>query len=139
MDSSGLVLTRPDSFLPNVDIIKTDLHYYVLMDLPGMHEDEVIVSRNNVTTVVKGKRKKQEFERKFDETVYEKDERKFGDFTLVFKIPEEFERKWSDLEMSNGVLKLTYKRDSEDGSDAKENQFLIGSCSIEKRLDMFVK
>ena len=52
----------------------------------------------NVTTIVKGTRKKREGEIDFEETSYEKNERKFGDFTITFKIPEEYERKWSSYE-----------------------------------------
>ena len=65
IDSSGLVLTRPDSFLPNVDIIKGPDTYYIYMDLPGMKKEDVSVSRMNVTTIVKGKRRKYEDESQF--------------------------------------------------------------------------
>ena len=33
MDQSGLIMTRPDSFLPTVDIIASD-QYIIYMDVP---------------------------------------------------------------------------------------------------------
>lgn len=35
IDSSGFVMTRPDSFLPNCDIIKGE-EYIIILDLPGL-------------------------------------------------------------------------------------------------------
>jgi hypothetical protein len=38
----------------------------------------------------------------------ERQERKYSEFTLSFKIPENFERKWSYFGVENGVLKIMY-------------------------------
>lgn len=84
------------------------------MDLPGMEREEVTVSRNNVTTIVKGKRNKNQIETSYAIRDYEKNERKFGDFTLTFKIPEEYERKWESIELLDGVLCVKYKKDSDE-------------------------
>ena len=125
IDSSGLVLTRPDSFQPHVDIIKGESTYQIYMDLPGMKKEDVTVSRMNVTTIVKGKRKKYDDEANLQEISYDKNERKFGDFTITFKIPEEYERKWSFYNLSEGVLKLTYNRDTEDCNDTSHLDFFL--------------
>jgi HSP20 family molecular chaperone IbpA len=84
------------------------------MDLPGMEREEVTVSRNNVTTIVKGTRNKNSIETSYAITDYEKNELKFGDFTLTFKIPEEYERKWENIELLDGVLCVKYKKDSDE-------------------------
>lgn len=34
----------------------------------------------------------------------EKNERKYGEFTLTFKIPEIYERKWSHFSVKDGVV-----------------------------------
>lgn len=117
IDSSGLVLTRPDSFLPNVDVIKGEDEYHITIDLPSMSKDDVTVTRNNITTIVRGNRKHGTEQSGFDESSYDKAERKFGDFTMTFKIPEEYDRKWYKYELKNGVLRLSYKRDNDDGTE----------------------
>ena len=38
IDSSGFVMTRPDAFLPSVDIIRTATDYTILLDIPGMEK-----------------------------------------------------------------------------------------------------
>jgi len=34
----------------------------------------------------------------------EKQERKYGEFTMTFRIPDIYERKWKDYKIENGVL-----------------------------------
>lgn len=60
------------------------------MDVPGMSKEDILLYRQNIITVVKGTKKKPYSEYK----KLEKNERKYGDFTLSFKIPEIYERKW---------------------------------------------
>ena len=48
------------------------------------------------------------------QVVVEKAERKYGEFTQTFKIPQEYERKWSKCIVSNGVLKLVFKPDNDE-------------------------
>ena len=38
--------------------MKTNEHYVITIDLPSMTKDDVILTRSNMTTIVKGKRKK---------------------------------------------------------------------------------
>lgn len=73
IDSSGFVMTRPDSFLPKCDIIRGE-DYVILLDVPGVQEADVSITRQNVITIVKGVRKKMEFEDS-KETIYETKER----------------------------------------------------------------
>ena len=123
IDSSGFVMTRPDSFLPKCDIIRGE-DYVILMDVPGVLKEDVSVTRQNVITIVKGIRKKSCFEEN-KETIYETKERwgdfvyvftlrMYGEFTIRFKIPVEYERKWHCFELKEGILTLKYKKDSDD-------------------------
>jgi HSP20 family molecular chaperone IbpA len=82
-----------------------------------MSKDDVTVTRNNITTIVKGNRKHGAEQSQFEESSYDKAERKFGDFTMTFKIPEEYDRKWSAYQFKNGVLRLSYKKDTDDGTE----------------------
>ena len=113
IDGSGFVVTRPDAFLPNVDIYRGEAEYIIVVDLPGMKKEDITIYRQNAVTLVEGRRKKGKFDLGFTEKNYEKSERKFGDFTLTFKIPDEYERKWSYFEVEEGILSIKYKRDSD--------------------------
>lgn len=116
-DSSGLIMSRPDSFLPLVDIVQSE-QYTIYMDVPGLTKEDISVSRQNVVTVIQGKRKRLYSETTEQHTVV-KQERKCGDFTMTFRIPDSFERKWSSYDVKDGVLMLKYDRDVEDGEDGE--------------------
>ena len=73
IDSSGFVMTRPDSFLPKCDVIRGK-DYIILMDVPGISQEEIQVSRQNVITLIKGSRKRIEIDTT-EETKYETKER----------------------------------------------------------------
>jgi len=111
VDASGIMLARPDNYLPPVDIIKDhDGSYRVYMDIPGMTRENVKLSRQNVVTIVKGSREP-EFTQREMATSVARQERKHGDFTMTFRIPEEFQRKWDTCQVDNGVLCIIYLKD----------------------------
>lgn len=97
-----------------MDIIKSEDSYIILLDIPGMTKEEITIYRRNVVTVVKGTRLKTFLSFDPEDSCFQKAERKFGEFTLSFKIPNEFERKWSTFEVEDGVLTLVYKKDKDD-------------------------
>jgi HSP20 family molecular chaperone IbpA len=111
IDSSGFIMSRPDSFLPAVDIVQDGM-YYIYMDIPGLSKEDIILSRQNVITIVQGKRKKP-YSLEGESAVI-KQERKYGDFAISFRIPEQYERRWSSFEVENGVLVIKYKRDQDE-------------------------
>ena len=116
VDSQSLLLTRPKQFQPAIDI-KKDKEYSIYLDVPGMTKDDILMSRQNVTTIVKGTRM-----RPYPELLRaERAERQYGEFTQTFKVPQEFERKWSHVSVNNGVMKITFKPDSEEEGLAIEN------------------
>lgn len=120
VDASGLLLTRPNSFQPAIDIIRTERSYTIYMDIPGCTKHDVKLSRQNVTTIIKGGRSAPYAEL---QVVVEKAERKYGEFTQTFKIPQEYERKWSQCIVANGVLKLVFKPDNdEEGLQVDDEQ-----------------
>lgn len=43
-----------------------------------------------------------------DTQISEKYERKYGEFTMTFKIPDTYERKWVKCEIIDGMLYLGY-------------------------------
>ena len=43
-----------------------------------------------------------------------KQERKVGEFTMSFRIPEQYERKWKEYYCNEGVLIIKYDKDSDE-------------------------
>ena len=77
-----------------------------------MTKDDIKLSRQNVTTIIKGSRMPPYPERQVQKA--DKLERKYGDFTQAFKIPQEYERKWDAVEINHGVMKITFKLDADE-------------------------
>lgn len=113
MDSSGFIMTRPDSFMPQVDIVEEGSTYCIVMDIPGLSASDITLSRQNVVTIVQGKRRKP-YPDEADTFRVIKNERKYGEFAMSFKIPETYERRWSTFIVENGVLKIEYIKDDDD-------------------------
>jgi len=115
VDASGIMLARPDSYLPPVDIVRdSEGAYVVYLDLPGMTRDQIKLSRQNVVTIVKGTRDSDHTERQIVASAVTRQERKTGDFTMTFRIPEEYNRRWDSAEVSNGVLCIRYLKDHDE-------------------------
>ena len=83
------------------------------MDLPGMTRDQIKLSRQNVVTIVKGSRESGLTDREIATSVT-RQERKTGDFTMTFRIPEEYNRRWDSVTVENGVLCIRYLKDHDE-------------------------
>ena len=125
VDASGLLLARPNSFQPAIDIIR-DSSYTIYMDVPGLTKKDLQLSRQNITTIVKGFRSTPYHEL---QSKVEKCERKYGDFTQAFKIPQEYERKWHSMTLENGVLRLVFKPDADEEQLVLEELMKGGSSA----------
>ena len=148
VDASGIMLARPDNYLPPVDIIKeVDGTYCIYMDVPGMTRAQIKLSRQNVVTIIKGTREPDFTERELA-TAVTRQERKHGDFTMTFRIPEEYgpagrahvpahhpdralrivpratrcryRRRWSSATVENGVLCVSYLKDDDEDHSGGE-------------------
>ena len=112
IDQSGLIMTRPDSFAPQVDIYAGE-KYIIFMDMPGISLEDIVIYRQNIMTIVKGS-KRNPYTDEYEIKKMVKQERKYGDFTLTFKIPEVYERKWKSQLLENGVMIIIYEKDVEE-------------------------
>ena len=121
-------MTRPDSFLPMIDIIKTKDEYIIQLDVPGVGKDDISMTRRNVVTQIKGVRRRSEKCPETDVKLFQKNERKYGEFNLNFRVPDEYERKWYYFNLENGILTLKYKRDVGDDDNQHElDSYVIDS------------
>lgn len=87
------------------------------MDVPGLAKEDITIARQNAITIVKGNRKKPE---NAEDNTFEKNERKYGEFTMTFKIPDIYERKWSGFMVEKGVLKIWYPKDANEDEPGKK-------------------
>ncbi len=113
LDATGLMLARPDSYMPPVDIVHNPAEYIIYMDIPGLSGADVTLSRQNVITIIKGRRSVPYDENKVSVV---KQERRYGQFTSTFTIPQSYERKWVSCEVSKGVLCMKFRQDAEEAT-----------------------
>jgi len=111
LESSPFIIASPTNFMPLIEIIEDGKEYKILMEVPGLSENDITIKRHAVTTSVLGTKRRQE--EKEDARVVQS-QRKFGSFEIPFKIPEEYQRKWDHIEVKDGILAITYKKDEDD-------------------------
>lgn len=90
------------SWVPAVDIFETETHDLVVRaELPGMTREEIEVSVENSTLVLKGEKK---FDPAVKEENYRRIERSYGQFHRSFTLPNTVDTAKVSAEFKNGVL-----------------------------------
>jgi HSP20 family protein len=90
------------SWTPAVDIFETDNHDLVLKaELPGLNREDVDVTIENGTLVLKGSKK---FDAEVKEENYRRVERSYGTFHRSFTLPNTVDPSRVSAEFKNGVL-----------------------------------
>ena len=93
------------SWVPSVDIYETDKHDLVLRaELPGMSREDIEVTVENGTIVIKGEKK---FDAEVKEENYRRIERSYGTFHRSFSLPNTVDAAKVAAEYKNGVLTIT--------------------------------
>jgi HSP20 family protein len=93
------------TWVPSVDIYETDKHDLVLRaELPGMSREDVEVTVENGTIVIKGEKK---FDAEVKEEHYRRIERTYGTFHRSFTLPNTVDASRVAAEYKNGVLTVT--------------------------------
>ena len=102
LTSSGEDFYGP--WVPVVDIFEKGDDLVICAELPGLEQDDVDISIENNTLVLRGERKrKTEFEEKDAHRL----ERTFGVFTRSFTLPKTVDSDRISASYKNGVLELT--------------------------------
>lgn len=81
--------------------------YSISMELPGVSENDVELSVNKGSLVIRGE-KKTESEKKGDTWYFS--ERQYGAFSRTFQLPEDADGDKAHATMKDGVLKITIPR-----------------------------
>jgi HSP20 family protein len=100
------------SWVPAVDIFETDAHDLVVRaELPGISSDDIEVTVENGTLVLKGEKK---FEAEVKEDQYRRIERTYGTFHRSFTLPNTVDTNKVSADVKNGVLtvKLPFREEA---------------------------
>ena len=102
--SEGML--TPFSGFGRMDMHESDTSYDLSVDMPGMKKDEIQVTAEDNTLVIKGERK-QEQEKKDKNGKYHFVERHFGSFHREMSIPKNVDCEKISATYENGVLKVS--------------------------------
>jgi HSP20 family protein len=100
------------SWIPAVDIFETDAHDLVLkVELPGMNREDIEVSVENSTLVLKGTKR---MDADVKEESYRRIERTYGTFHRSFTLPSTVDTSKVAADFKNGVLtvKLPFREEA---------------------------
>ena len=93
------------NWTPPVDIFETETHDLVVRaELPGMAREDIEVSVENSTLVIKGEKK---FDAEVKDESYRRIERTYGAFHRSFTLPNTVDSNRVSAEYKHGVLTVT--------------------------------
>jgi HSP20 family protein len=92
------------TWAPLVDIVENGDDLVISVELPGLEQEDVDISIENNTLVLRGERKRQ---MEFAEKDAYRLERTFGAFTRSFTLPKTVDSERISASYKNGVLELT--------------------------------
>jgi HSP20 family protein len=98
--------------MPPVDVFETEAHDIVIKaELPGLTREEIEVTVENSTLVLKGQKK---FEAEAKEENYRRIERSYGQFYRSFSLPNTVDASKVSADYRNGVLtvKLPFREEA---------------------------
>jgi HSP20 family protein len=102
-DEPFLTNANAQTWTPSAEILETDEHIKVYLDLPGMNKDNINIEvTGNNTLVIRGERK---FEEE-DKSKYHRVERFYGNFTRSFVLPSTVEMDKINATFKDGVLEV---------------------------------
>ena len=104
--------TPNNSLMPPVDIFQTSEHELVLKaELPGMTREDIEVTVENGTLVLKGQKK---FDTDVKEEHYRRIERSYGQFFRSFTLPNTVDASKVGADYKNGILtvKLPFREEA---------------------------
>ena len=92
------------SFNPAVDVIESEDHYLMTVDLPGIKKEDIKIEMNENVLTVSGERKRST--KSEDENKTQRYERSYGSFTRSFSLPTTVAPEKIEAHYEDGVLNL---------------------------------
>lgn len=87
--------------MPPCDLFETVDKYYLIAELPGFLEDEILIEVEGTMLKLKGERIT-----KNEGISYYQIERGFGRFRRIFKFPQEIDKKNINARLKDGLLEI---------------------------------
>ena len=104
------LLSEGGEWLPHVDILEGLDAFTVLVDLPSIGSSDLSLTRSGANTRVRSGRRPP-----YGEGATElRGERLYGEFALSVRVPDNYEKRWTEGKLQNGVLRLSYRVDLDD-------------------------
>ncbi len=101
-------------FVPSVDVMETKENYILDMDLPGLTEKDVEINLKNRMLSISSKKEEKKEEKKEGDWLIK--ERRSSSFTRKFTLPDDINADKVNATFTNGVLKITIPRKTEEVS-----------------------
>ena len=101
-------------FVPSVDVMETKENYILDMDLPGLTEKDVEINLKNRILSISSKKEEKKEEKKEGDWLIK--ERRSSSFTRKFTLPDDINADKVNATFTNGVLKITIPRKTEEVS-----------------------
>jgi HSP20 family protein len=92
------------SFIPAVDVYEDAQHLVLKLEVPGVKQEDLDVRLENQTLTVKGERK---FEMNEKEENFHRIERRYGNFTRSFTLPQTVDTSAPKASYEQGVLTIS--------------------------------
>ncbi len=113
--SFGSVPTRNLGLLetgwaPAVDVFESKDNVLVKADLPGLKKDEIDVTVQDNTLILRGEKKEND---EIEEEGYVRTERFYGSFQRVISLPSDVDSSKAKAEYKDGILQLTLPKKEE--------------------------
>jgi HSP20 family protein len=108
----GRAVTAPNaaSYTPSFNVVERPDGYYITADLPGVRDEDVDVTVQDNHLIISGSRKSEERKEGENYFVYE---RRHGNFSRAFSLPETADGESVEASLNSGVLEVRVaKRES---------------------------
>jgi HSP20 family protein len=101
-----LMNSKPNSFVPAVDIHESEREYSIHMELPGINKNDVEIKFDSGIMTISGSKKNEVIEESPDKQ-YRHIERSFGSFSRQFRLTDNVDANGIKAQFENGVLEVT--------------------------------
>ena len=93
--------SQPSSFAPTFNVIEREGGYHISADVPGVREEDVDVTVQDNYLVISGSRNAEERKEGDNFYIYE---RRYGNFSRAFALPDNADPESVEAHMKDGVL-----------------------------------
>ncbi len=104
------VFSEKRNFYPSVDISEDEKNIYLNVELPGLSKDDVQIKiKDDNVLMIKGEKK---FEEKKEDKnhSYIRVERRYGEFTRYFTLPDAVDKEKISAKFEHGILNLVIEK-----------------------------